>query len=68
MRIVTNSSPLIAFAVLERLEWLPLLFSEICIPPQVLAEISCWSKLVYYYCQIIKRAQEYPSAYKFWRP
>jgi len=51
MRIVTNSSPLIAFAILDRLEWLPLLFSEVCIPPQVLAEISFWSKP---YSQMLK--------------
>lgn len=51
MRIVTNSSPLIAFVILDRLEWLPLLFSEVCIPPQVLTEISIWSKP---YSQMLK--------------
>jgi len=44
MRIVSNSSPLIAFAVLEQLDLLTLIFAEICVPPAVFTEVSAWSK------------------------
>ena len=33
MRIVTNSSPLIALAILEQLDLLTLIFTEIYVPP-----------------------------------
>jgi predicted nucleic acid-binding protein len=44
MRIVTNSSPLIAFAILSQLDLLTLIFSEIYIPQAVFNEVSVWSK------------------------
>lgn len=42
--IIADSSPLIAFAILNQLELLTVLFSEIYLPPAVLMEISVWSK------------------------
>jgi len=44
MRIVVNSSPLIAFAILGQLDLLPLIFSEIYIPQAVFNEVSVWGK------------------------
>jgi uncharacterized protein len=44
MRIVTNSSPLIAFAILDRLELLTLIFAEIYIPQAIVAEVSARDK------------------------
>lgn len=40
MAIVSNSSPLIAFAAIERLDLLPALFESVLIPPAVALEIS----------------------------
>ncbi|MDM8550221.1 DUF3368 domain-containing protein [Desulfobacterales bacterium HSG2] len=44
MKIVADSSPLIGFAILDRLDLLTLIFSEIYIPQAVLAEVSIWNK------------------------
>ncbi len=44
MRIVTNSSPLIAFAILDRLDLLALIFAEIYVPQAVFTEVSAWGK------------------------
>jgi predicted nucleic acid-binding protein len=44
MRIVTNSSPLIAFAILNQLDLLTQIFAEIYIPQTVFNEISVWGK------------------------
>lgn len=44
MRIVTNSSPLIAFAILNQLNLLALIFSEIYVPQAVFTEVSVWGK------------------------
>ncbi|RLC08875.1 MAG: DUF3368 domain-containing protein [Deltaproteobacteria bacterium] len=44
MKIVADSSPLIGFAILDRLDLLMLIFSEIYIPQAVLAEVSIWNK------------------------
>lgn len=44
MRIVTNTSPLISFAVLSRLDLLPQIFDEIYLPQAVLNEVSIWGK------------------------
>lgn len=44
MRIVVDSSPLIAFAILNQLDLLPRIFSEIYIPQTVYDEVSAWSK------------------------
>jgi predicted nucleic acid-binding protein len=44
MRIVTNSSPLIAFASLKQLDLLALIFTEIYIPQAVFDEITVWRK------------------------
>jgi predicted nucleic acid-binding protein len=44
MRIVINSSPLIAFAILGHLDLLTLIFSEIHIPRAVFTEVSAWNK------------------------
>jgi len=44
MKIVADSSPLIGFAILDRLDLLTLIFSEIYIPQAVLAEVSIWDK------------------------
>ncbi|HEX9652872.1 MAG TPA: RES domain-containing protein [bacterium] len=44
MRIVVDSSPLIAFAILNQLELLPQIFSTIHIPQAVYYEFSKWRK------------------------
>ncbi len=44
MRIVADSSPLIAFAILNQLDLLSKMFSGICVPQGVYDEISAWSK------------------------
>lgn len=44
MRIIADSSPLIAFAILNQLDLLPKIFSEILVPQGVYDEISAWSK------------------------
>jgi len=44
MRIVTNSSPLIAFAILGRLDLLRLIFTEIYVPQAVFIEVSAEGK------------------------
>jgi predicted nucleic acid-binding protein len=44
MRIVTNSSPLIAFAILDQLDLLTLVFTEIFVPQAVATEVSTWGK------------------------
>ena len=44
MRIVTNSSPLIAFAILDQLDLLALIFAKIYIPQAVFTEVSAWGK------------------------
>ncbi len=44
MRIVADSSPLIAFSILNYLDLLPHIFSEIYIPQAVNAEVTTWSK------------------------
>ncbi len=44
MKIVTNTSPLIGFAILGQLELLPLIFDEIYIPQGVFEEASAWGK------------------------
>ncbi len=44
MKIVADSSPLIGFAILDQLDLLTLIFSEIYIPQAVLAEVSIWNK------------------------
>ena len=40
MRIVVNSSPLIAFAILQKLNLLPILFTDILIPQAVYDEVT----------------------------
>ena len=40
MKIVVNSSPLIAFAILQKLNLLPLLFTDILIPQAVYDEVT----------------------------
>lgn len=44
MRIVTNSSPLIAFAILGQLNLLTLIFTEIYVPQTVFIEVSAEGK------------------------
>lgn len=44
MRIVVNSSPLIAFAVLQKLNLLTLLFTELLIPQSVYDEVTASNK------------------------
>jgi len=44
MKIVADSSPLIAFAILNQLNLLSRIFSEIFIPQTVYDEVSKWSK------------------------
>ncbi|MBI1877833.1 MAG: DUF3368 domain-containing protein [Chloroflexi bacterium] len=41
---MTNSSPLIAFAILEQLDLLTLIFTEIYVPQAVVTEVSAWGK------------------------
>ncbi|MDM8522311.1 hypothetical protein QUF80_02975 [Desulfococcaceae bacterium HSG8] len=44
MKIVADTSPLIAFAILDKLDLLEQIFSEYRIPQAVFAEISVWNK------------------------
>lgn len=44
MRVVADSSPLIAFAILDQLNLLARIFTEICVPQAVFEEVSAWSK------------------------
>lgn len=60
MKVVVNATPLIALAILQRLELLPQLFDEVFVPPIVFQEVviqginqsgrafNCFLRLVYY--------------------
>jgi predicted nucleic acid-binding protein len=40
MKVVVNATPLIALAILERLELLPQLFEQVFVPPIVYREVA----------------------------
>lgn len=55
MRVVADASPLIALALLERLDLLDLLFSQIVLPPAVFQEITAsgkpYAESLHVFCQ-----------------
>ncbi|MDY7005649.1 MAG: hypothetical protein SWX82_17380 [Cyanobacteriota bacterium] len=40
MKVVVNATPIIALAILQRLELLPQLFEEVFVPPIVFQEVA----------------------------